>query len=123
MRAKAVISVGGQGQGLSREVDDLLEIVPLKSPAGLKQGDLLPVKILFQGKLLSHDYLYATYSGFSDENETYAFTTMMNNEGKANIKLLKKGVWLVKVPHKLPYPDLEECDEYFYCSTLTFEVK
>ena len=123
MRAKAVINVGGQEQGLSREVDDLLEIVPLKSPAGLKEGDILPVKVLFQGKPLSHDYLYATYVGFSDASETYAFTTMMNKEGKANIKLLKKGAWLVKVPHKLPYPDQEECDEYFYWSTLTFEVK
>ena len=123
MRAKAVINVGGERQGLSREVDDLLEIVPLQSPDRLKEGDLLPVKVLFERKPLSHEYLYATYSGFSDASETYAFSTMMNKEGKANIKLLKKGAWLVKVPHKLPYPDQEECDEYFYCSTLTFEVK
>lgn len=123
MRAKAVINVGGQGQGLNQKADDLLEIVPLESPDRLQEGGLLPVEVLFHGKPLSRDYVYATYAGFSDANETYAFASMLNKEGQAGIKILKKGVWLVKIPYKLPYPDPEECDEYFYCSTLTFEVK
>jgi len=123
MRAKAVINVGGQDQGLSRETGDLLEIVPLANPAGLKEGDTLPVKVLFRGAPLFRDFLHATYAGFSNEGETFAFSTMINQEGKANIRLLKGGSWLVKIPHKRPYPDQEECDENFFCSTLTFGVK
>ncbi|MBN1843678.1 MAG: DUF4198 domain-containing protein [Deltaproteobacteria bacterium] len=123
MRAKTVICAGGQRQGVSQEADDLLEIVLLENPGRLKEGDLLPVKVLFQGKPLSREYLYATYVGFSDQSETYAFSTMTNKDGEAKIKLVKKGAWLAKVPYKLPYPDLAECDEYYYCATLTFEVK
>jgi len=122
MGAKAVINVGGQDQGLTRETGDLIEIVPLANPGSLKEGDVLPVKVLFKGKPLFRDFLHATYAGFSDEGETFAFSTMINQEGKANIKLLKRGSWLVKIPHKEPYPDQEECDENFFCSTLTFGI-
>jgi len=37
--------------------------------------------------------------------------------------MLKSGVWLIKAGHTVPYPDPEECDQYSYSATLTFEVK
>jgi len=48
---------------------------------------------------------------------------MTNENGEGSIKILKKGRWLVKIRYKLPYPDKEECDEYLYGATLTFEVR
>jgi uncharacterized GH25 family protein len=123
MRTKAIIIVGGQVKGLSRNTDDLLDIIPLESPNWLQGGGSLPVKVFFQGKPLFREYLYATYAGFSNANETYAFASMLNKEGQTSIKTLEKGVWLVKIPYKLAYPDPKECDEYYYCSTLTFEIK
>jgi uncharacterized GH25 family protein len=123
MRAKAVINAGGQEQGLNREKNDFIEIVPLANPASLKEGDTLPVKFLYKGHPLFRDFIHATYAGFSDEGETFAFSTMVNRDGIANIKILKKGEWLIKVPHKRPYPDQAECDELFYCMTLTFGIK
>ena len=123
MRTKAVIIVGKKDQGFLQEADNLLETIPLQSPGNLTEGDILPVEALYRGEPLSYVYLYGTYVGFSEAMETYAFTTMTDKEGRANIKLLKKGVWLIKLVHKTPYPDPEECDEYSYCSTLSFEVK
>ncbi len=123
MRAKAVITAGGLDQGMNREMNDLIEILPLANPAVLKEGDTLPVKILLKGEPLARDFIHATYAGFSDEGETFAFSTMVNREGTANIKILKPGQWLIKVPHKGPYPDREACDENFFCMTLTFGIK
>lgn len=123
MRAKAVIIAGGLDQGLGREVNDLIEIVPLANPAGLKEGDTLPAKFLLKGEPLFRDFIHATYAGFSDQGETFAFSTMVNREGVANIKILKNGRWLIKVPHKSSYPDPEACDENFFCMTLTFGVR
>ena len=89
----------------------------------MNEGDTLPVKVLFRKAPLSHQYIYATYVGFSDQSETYPFSTMLSNEGRAFVKLLKKGGWLVRAAHKIPYLDIAECDEHSYCSTLTFAVK
>ena len=123
MRAKAVINAGGKEQGLGREANDLIEIVPLANPADLKEGDTLPVKILLKGEPLFRDFIHATYAGFSDQGETFAFSTMVNREGTATLKILKNGQWLIKVPHKRPYPDQTECDEHFFCMTLTFGIR
>ena len=123
MRAKAVINAGGVEQGLSHETNDFVEMVPLANPATLKEGDTLPVRVLYKGEPLFRDFIHATYAGFSNEDETFAFSTMVNREGIANIKLLKKGEWLIKAPHKRPYPDQQECDELFHCMTLSFGIK
>jgi uncharacterized GH25 family protein len=122
MRAKTVICAGGKERGVGQSGDDLLEIVPLKNPASLKEGELLPVRVLFKEAPLSREYLHATYVGFSEQNETYAFSAMTNKDGETKIKLVKEGTWLVKVPYKLPYPDPTECDRYYYCATLTFKT-
>jgi len=122
-RAKAIIQVGNKGDGMSQKVGHPLKLIPLKAPAQLKEGDTFPLKVIFRGKPLSKTYLFATYAGFSEKKNTFAYTTMTDEKGVGSIKILKKGKWMVKVEHKLPYPDKEECDEYLYGATLTFEVR
>lgn len=52
---------------LSKPVGQRFEIVPLKNPIGLKQGDKLPVKVFFEGKLA----LKARISKTSDMAKTH----------------------------------------------------
>ncbi|MFV9690880.1 MAG: DUF4198 domain-containing protein [Desulfobacteria bacterium] len=122
MYAKAVIDVEkGGGKNLAKPLGHTLEIVPLEDPADLREGDYMPVKVLYNNEPLSIE-LYATYVGFSTEN-AWAYTTKTNKEGIGRIKMLKSGIWLIKAGHTAPYPDPEECDQYSYSATLTFEVK
>jgi len=122
MFAKAVVDVEkGGGKNLTKPVGHTLEIVPLEDPADLREGDYMPVKVLYNNEPLKTE-LYATYVGFSTEN-AWAYTTKTNKQGMGRIKMLKSGIWLIKAGHTVPYPDPEECDQYSYSATLTFEVK
>ncbi|MEA1867692.1 MAG: DUF4198 domain-containing protein [Thermodesulfobacteriota bacterium] len=122
MYAKAIVDVGkGGGDVFSKPLGHTLEVVPLNDPAVLREGDYLSVKVLYNNELLRTE-LYATYVGFSTE-QAWAYTINTNKDGIGRIKILKPGIWLIKVGHKVPYPDSEECDQYSYSATLTFEVK
>ena len=122
MYAKAVVDVEkGGGKNFSKPVGHTLEIVPLEDPADLQEGDYMPVKVLYNSKPIRVE-LYATYIGFSTES-AWAYTTKTNKQGIGRIKMLKSGTWLIKAGHKVPYPDPDECDQYSYSATLTFEVK
>lgn len=124
--AKAVVNVGkgGKNEALSKEIGFTLEIVPLNDPGNLKEGDYLPVKVLFNGKPLEgFPYIYATYVGFSTESDIFAYTARIKKEGTAKIKILKPGIWMIKTENRFPSPDPEECDTYLYQATLTFEVR
>lgn len=121
--AKAIINVGEEGGGTvaSKPLGHTLEIVPLKNPADLDVEDDLPVKVIYDGKALSTE-IYATYAGFSSDG-AWAYATKTKKDGIARIKMLHSGIWLIKVSHKMPYPDTRECDQYSYTATLTFQVK
>jgi uncharacterized GH25 family protein len=120
--SKAIINVGRKGgDAFSKTVGHTLEIVPISDPGGLKAGDYFTCKVLFEGKPVRLD-VFATYAGFSSE-QAWAYTTRTGKDGTARIRILQQGVWLVKVSHKVPFEKPEECDQYSYTSTLTFEVK
>jgi len=122
MYGKALVNVGeGGSKNFSKAIGHTLEIVPLVDPSNLREGDYMSVKVLYNNEPLRTE-LHATYVGFSTEN-AWAYTTKTNKDGIGRIKMLKSGIWLIKAGHTVPYPDLEECDQYSYSATLTFEVK
>ena len=121
MFAKAVVQVGETLNEVSRPVGQALEIVPLRNPYALRQGEVLPVKVLFEGKPL-RTWVMATYEGFSADPDTFAYATRADAQGVARIRLLRSGVWMVKASHEVPYPDRTRCDVRKYVATLTFEV-
>ncbi len=122
-RTKAVVNVEKGGKQFSRVMGHPLEIIPLKSPDKLKEGDDLPVKVLFKNEPLEGAYLDATYAGFSEEKGIFAHRSQTDKKGIGKITILKPGIWFVKADHKIPYSNPDECDDYSYCATLTFEVK
>lgn len=122
--AKAIISVGEpSGKALQKKLDQRHQVVPLQDPGKLKKDDYLPVKMILDDKPFSYAWLYSTYAGFSPEPETFAYTTRADGDGKAKVKILKPGKWLILASNETPYPDREEADVYYFTDTLTFEIK
>jgi uncharacterized GH25 family protein len=123
IRAKAIVNAGCGEEVPEQGVGDPLEIIPHKNLRYVRGGEIFPITVLYNGKALPSANVRATYAGFSDKPNTFALTTMTDEEGVARIKILKKGKWLVNVMHEVPYPDHEECDKYRYNASFTFEVK
>jgi uncharacterized GH25 family protein len=150
--AKTLIVAGGGDKNLSGLMNQPLEVVPLKDPAGLKKGDSFPIKVLFNGKPLAGLAVKATYAGYEDpaaassqEEKTAAkkgeagksasekgrkgagsrcpVETATDDNGQAVIKVDTSGYWLATLSHRTPYPDAGVCDESMYNTAFTFEVK
>jgi len=121
--AKAIFHAGKPGGTAYKTVlGHIIEMIPQKDPCLLKTGDYLPIKVIFKGKPLAGEFIYATYVGFSTREE-YPFATGTDGEGMARIKILRPGIWWLKVPYKEPHKDKTECDVDQYATILTFEVK
>ncbi len=122
--AKSLINAGEvSGNLFSKPVGHNLEIITLKNPATLKNGDFLPIQVLFKGKPAKFCGVKATYSGFSTREE-FAYATSTDAEGKAKIRLIHYGPWLIKAEIRLPASEelKDKCNQLHYTATLTFEV-
>jgi uncharacterized GH25 family protein len=122
--AKALINIDGSSEAFGKPVGHTLEIIPLLNPAECKVGNYLPVQVLFKGRPARFCPVYGTYAGFSTGDD-FAFATTADGQGKAKIRILHHGPWLIKAKIKLPAPyELKDkCNELSYTATLTFEVK
>lgn len=120
---KAVVNLGGAADDLSKPVGQTLEIVPLVNPGSLKQTGQLPVLVLFEGKPLANAEVEATFAGFSQEANTFAFAGQTGKDGKAVVKLWHPGLWLVVAKHEVAFANPALCDKDMHAATLTFEVK
>jgi len=123
MNAKALIEVGGNKKGFSRQTAEPLEILPLKDPGSLAVGDTLPVKIVFEGKPLAGAKSQCTYTGYeADKEKHWAVEKESDSKGIVQVQLNSKGQWLFKTSHTTPYPDKSEADEYSYRTSLTIGI-
>jgi nickel transport protein len=121
--AKAVFMVGRPGGGaFSKPLGYAMEIMPLKDPGALQKGDVLPIKVLVEGKP-ARTFVYGTYAGFSEFANTYAYTTRTDKEGVAAIKIIHDGVWVLIAKQEETYPDTAECDKQAWAASLTFEIR
>jgi len=124
---KAVFQVGDERTDSFGQVLGFpIEIVPQRNPFSLGVGDTLPVKVMFEGKAVRNQLVYASYAGFhghDDEgNHIEAVRTRTNDTGVANIKIGHKGRWYVRLIYMTPSD--QQCVDYeSNWATLTFEVK
>lgn len=122
-QGKAVVNVGAVTNTFRKPVGHKLEIIPLANPALLRAGDYLPLEVLFEGKPVpGYPKVMATYLGFST-TDAYAYTTTLVH-GRARVKILREGVWFIKVNYRVPATAsmAEKCNELSYTATLTFEA-
>ncbi len=119
---KAVLTVGNGDKGAAdKRHGQVLEIVPLSNPADLRVGDFMEVQVLLRDEPYD-GMVFSTYGGFSSEG-AYAYTIEPDNDGKASIRILHPGKWLVRANVRQPYPDSNVCDIESYTTTLTFQVR
>lgn len=96
---KTFIPVDGKTEGWETKTGDTLEIVPLNNPLQLNLGDELEVQVLYNGKPVSPETVTATYDGFTDSPNAYAYFTEPYGEGHAKIKISAPGFWMVRVQY------------------------
>jgi uncharacterized GH25 family protein len=129
---KAIINVGeieSRNNHASRALGHELEIIPLKNPYQLTEGDYLPFQILFKGAPLrrpaSDLTIKATYAGFSTEEAVFAYTADLDANGVAKVKILRYGVWqILAIQNVEPSGEMTgKADKLEYSASLTFEVK
>ncbi|WP_031387185.1 DUF4198 domain-containing protein [Desulfonatronum thiodismutans] len=118
---KAVLNVGDADGNVDAVVGHPLEIVPLANPATLKTGGYLPIRVLLNDEPYN-GFFNATYAGFSSESDVFAYTARTNADGEGRLRILNRGIWLIKVEHQEAYPDPGVCDTRTYRGVLTFEV-
>ena len=119
--SKALVNVTPDDNGFSTVIGDTLEIVPLTNPATVRPGDELTVRVLFRGQPLTTN-VYATYDGFSKEENTYAYYTEGHTDGTAKVKIANPGLWMVRVQHTAP-ERTEDYERYVARAVLLFEVE
>ncbi len=118
---KTLIPVDGKTDGWDTKTGDALEIVPLDNPLTLKPGDDLRVQILFNGKPVSPDAVTASYDGFTDMPNTYAFFTEPYGEGMATVKVSAPGMWMIRVQYASAVEG-KDYEKHIIRSVLAFPV-
>lgn len=119
--SKAVVNASPGDTGCLRPVGDRLEIVALTNPAEVKPGQEMTVQVLFDGKPVTVP-VFATYDGFSAEENTYAYYTEGRPDGTARVKVTQPGLWMVRPEHATADRTATH-DRYIGRAVLLFEVK
>ncbi len=103
-----------------------IEIVPQLNPFSLNAGDTLPVKVLFKGKPVRDQLVYAGYAGAhgasDSEQVEEPVSTRTNADGVARIELPHDGRWFVRLIHMRPSVE-DGVDYESNWATLTFELR
>ena len=94
-----------------------------KDLGNVKVGDIIPVKLFLDNKPY-RTILYATYDGFSEEKDTYAYATRIPSEDlTGKIKITKPGLWIIVAKDDIPFSDPSKADKYSFGCNITFMVK
>jgi len=119
--AKTILCAGTANDSLYATPEGLwLEIIPERSTCGLRAGDALSVRVLFEGKPLSGARVAAGYEGVTGHK--YPVWIPTGSDGRATVTFDRPGAWFVRTLHMIPVKDDAEADWHSAFSTLTFEV-
>ena len=119
--AKALLAVDGNTAEYDAVAGHKLEIVPLDNPLVARTGDEIRVRILYNGAPVSPKSITATYDGFTDAENSYAFFTEPYADGLARVKLTAPGLWMVRTEHVVE-GEGKSYQSHVMRATLTFFV-
>lgn len=120
--AKLLLPVDGHTNGFDKVLGHKLEIVPVTNPLTAQAGDELLFKVLLDGKPAQFDMVQATYDGFTDIPNAWAYSASPVKHGEAVVKISSPGLWIVRVGVTLPNKTAEY-DEETLRAVLMFPVK
>lgn len=119
---KAVFQVGeDRSGGFDVVLGHRAELVPLENPYTLDPGDVLPVRVIVDGKPI--EGLTVIAGGEGEDGQAFdARSVRSDREGVARVPLHRPGRWYVKFIHMVEAddPELEYVSRW---ATLTFEVR
>lgn len=122
--AKVLLNARPGAEIAASPVGQQLEIVPLGDPAGLAPGNELEVQVLHDGEPVAAT-VSATFDGFTDRPNTYAYVTETAETGDrgpvAVVKPWSPGLWLVRAEHRTG--DTPGIDAHVMRSVMIFEVR
>jgi len=119
--SKAIVNASAGDTGCLRPLGDKLEIVTMTNPAEVRPGQEMTVQVLYDGKPLTVP-VYATYDGFSGEENTYAYYTEGRPDGTARVKITQPGLWMVRAEQATAEQTADH-DRYIGRAVVLFEVK
>lgn len=119
---KLLLPVDGHTNGFDRVLGHKLEIVPITNPLTAKVGDEIQFRVLLNGKPAAFDTIEATYDGFTDIPNAWAYSAAPVQHGTATVKITAPGLWIVRVGITLPNKT-DEYDEEVLRAILIFPVK
>ena len=132
MFGKSLVTVGDKADSavFKEKLGQELEIVPLKNPAELKEGEVFPLQIFYKGKPLAGETVIATadtvvvkdIESAEDHREIQGFSSKTDKDGKVNFLPLIEGLWKVKVVHKTAFSDPKVCQHSATYATLVLPV-
>jgi uncharacterized GH25 family protein len=118
---KTILCVGDVKDQAFAQPDNLwLEIIPERSTCGMKAGDSITVRVLFEGRPFAGTHLAAGYEGPTGHN--YPVNVLTDAQGRATVNLDRAGAWYVRTHRIIPAQNDPEADWQSAFSTLTFEV-
>jgi uncharacterized GH25 family protein len=118
--AKSLIAADGTGEsGFDRALGFTAEIVAESNPLKLHAGETMRVRVLHEGKPLAGTLVKAI--ALEDPDNT--LTARSGKDGRAALRLPRKGVWLVKTVHMVPAPKETGADWESLWASLTFELR
>jgi uncharacterized GH25 family protein len=98
----------------------------MQNPYSLSAGDSLDVQVLFRGRHVANELVYASYDGFHSHgnagDHVNAVNTRTDSNGIARILLEKAGHWFVRLI-RMEKVGRDGIDYESHWATLTFEIK
>jgi nickel transport protein len=93
------------------------EIVPLQNPFTRKAGDILPIRVLFDGKPLpGADVEYGLHGDKAPKVKS-------DDKGLASVPITRGPEQFIAVDYKLPAGEDKEADHISYATSLRYELK
>lgn len=122
--AKSLLRVGAAAAdgGFDRVLGFTLEIVPQQDPSAMRAGDVLAVRVLYQGRPLRDALVVA----MPKSAPAAAVAARSDAAGGARLRLASAGTWMVKAVHLVRLEGetaaAEGADWQSYWASLTFSV-
>jgi uncharacterized GH25 family protein len=102
-------------------VGQKMEIVLERSPATLRAGDRLPVRVLFEGRPIASVRVSSGCDTMRDGG--YASHTWTDAEGRAEINLPVSGYWFIRSHNIRRHPDPRIADWESFWPSMTFRIE
>ena len=118
--AKTFIQSGPSDNGSTyrRLLNYSLELMPGKDPNTLKPGEILPLQLLYLGKPIEGIRIRA----FTRDKPKAIIDNRTDTNGKVQLSLPRKGIWLIKAVHMVPINNDPKAHWESFWASLLFEL-